>query len=52
MRRVGVHLAEIAFEEDLAVVQHDDGIGPRILQHSPDGRQTGAEPCHGNVVER
>ena len=51
MRRVGVHLAEIAFEDNLTVVQHDDGIGPRIRQDFPDGRQTVADPRHGDVVE-
>ena len=51
VRRVGPHLTEVAFEDDLAVVQHDDGVGPRVRQHLPDGGRTGAEPRHGDVVE-
>ena len=51
MRRVGPHLTEVAFEDDLAVLQHDDSIGPRVRQHFQDGGRTGAESRHGDVVE-
>ena len=50
--RVCPHLAEVAFEDDLAVVKHDDGVGPRVRQHLPDGGRTGTEPRDGDVVER
>ena len=51
VRRVGPHLTEVTFEDDLTVVQHDDGVGPRVRQHLPDGGRTGTEPRHGDVVE-
>src|SRR4029077_14572459 len=51
VRRVGPHLTEVTFKDDLTVVQHDDGIGPRVRQHFQDGGRTGAEPRHGDVVE-
>ncbi len=51
VRRVGPHLTEVAFEDDLAVLQHDDSIGPRVRQHFQDSGGTGAEPRHGDVVE-
>ena len=52
VRRVGPHLTEVTFEDDLAVVQHDDGVGPGVRQHLADGGRTGADPQHGDVVER
>ena len=33
VRRVGPHLTDVTFEDDLAVVQHDDGVGPGVRQH-------------------